>query len=509
MRGEDLSIDLTSKVTRNSLYNLFGQSAMLLVGFLAARVLFRGLGEDAFGLILFATTLNAVLSNLLDLGLMATTVRAIAVHRRDARYLSAYVRTVTTLYWSTYAVLVCGAYLAAPIIVTHWIHLSTLPPETARVALWLLLTGAFSSVLRNLYSGIFRGLQRMEFNNLIDVGMNVLQQAGAIVLLLLGEGLMAVAVWMLFTYLLAVLTYVLCLTRFFPLPAFVPGYEPAIVRDQWRYTASIAGSTVLSTAFVQSDKLVVSKLLPLSAFGYYAFAWASVWRVAALGTVVSQAAFPSLAALLQAGAVERAVRQFRNLQDIVCYATAVPVAALAFGSLPLFRYLFGLHVAESLLLPVLLLSIASYMQATLIMVITVAGAGGRPDLLTRLNLIAVFTFLPALVLLVAMFGLTGAGLAWIAYYGLAYSYLVPRVCRHCLGVSAGSWYRQVGQALAVGTVTYGAGWVVCYALFRTEPSYWVLSFVLATAAFALLAAVTVGRSLATSLLRLTGAAPAA
>jgi O-antigen/teichoic acid export membrane protein len=490
---DPVGAELTSKVTRNALYNLFGQSSLLLLGFLAARFLFRGLGEDAFGLILFATTLNAVMANVLDLGLTATTVRVVAVHRRDVGYVVAYVRTATLLYWSVYVLLVCAAYLTVPAIVTHWIHLSTLSPASAAPALFILLTGAFSSLPRNLYSSLFRGLQRMEFNNVIEVGLNAVQQVGTVAILVFGGGLMTVALWMLLVYAVAALTYLALLTRFLPVGALLPGFSRQAVADQWKYAASVGGSSVLSAAFVQSDKVVVSKLLPLSAFGYYTFAWTAVWRVAALATVVSQAAFPSLAALIQSGDRPRVVEQFRRLQDVVCYATAVPIAALGFMALPAFGYLFGTRVAESLLTPVLLLCLAYYMHATLIMLMAVAGAAGRPDLLTRLNLIAVFTFLPALVLLVIFFGLTGAGLAWLSYYVLAYCYLVPRVCRGCLGISALGWYRRVARVLSFVAGTYGLAWIVCFAFYRYDPAAWVLFFVVSTIPFAALTWFAVGR----------------
>lgn len=484
--------ELTSNVPKNALYNLFGQSALLLLGFLAARILYRGLGEDAFGLILFATTLNAVLATLLDLGMTATTIRVVAVHRRDPGYVTAYIKTATTLYWLVYLFLVGAAYLIVPIIVVHWLHLSTLSPVTAKSVLWLLLAGCLSSVPRNLYSGVFRGLQRMEFNNVIEVGMTVLQQGGAVIILVEGGDLLTVVLWMLLTFALSVATYVVLLTRFLPLEALVPGYSRAVIQDEWKYAASVAGSSVLSMVFAQSDKVVVSKLVALSMFGYYTFVWTSAWKVAALASVVSQAAFPSLAALLQDGAEGQMVKQYRKLQNVVCYATAVAIGALTFAALPAFGYLFGPRVAENLLLPTLLLSFAYYMHATLIMLMTVAVAARRPDLVTRLNLIGVVTFLPALVGLVALLGLTGAGLAWLGYYALAYGYLVPRVCQSCLKVTALSWYRDIGQVFAFVAVTYGVAWSLCFSFHRSDPLAWALSFLAATGAFAALVGVAVG-----------------
>jgi len=43
-----------SKLTKNIIFNLIGQSILLVLGFVAVRYIYRGLGEDALGIICFA-----------------------------------------------------------------------------------------------------------------------------------------------------------------------------------------------------------------------------------------------------------------------------------------------------------------------------------------------------------------------------------------------------------------------------------------------------------------------
>jgi len=50
-----------SRLSSNILWNLAGQAVLLAVGLLAVRFVFRQLGADAFGLILFAQTASFVL----------------------------------------------------------------------------------------------------------------------------------------------------------------------------------------------------------------------------------------------------------------------------------------------------------------------------------------------------------------------------------------------------------------------------------------------------------------
>jgi O-antigen/teichoic acid export membrane protein len=491
--------DMASRVGRNALYNLLGQLGLLGLGLVAARFLFRGLGDDAFGLILFATAFSAVLTGLLELGLIATTVRAVAVHADDAPYLSDYVGTGTSLCWGLYGVLALAGWFLAPVVIDHWIHLRTLSPETATELLRVLLIASFSTIPRNLYSSLFRGMQRMEFNNAIELGAGALQQAGVVAILVLGGGAITVALWILLVAVLATGAYVIALSHFLDPIAMLPRYSRKVVLDHWRFAASVSGNSMLVALFMQSDKLVVSRLLPISAFGYYSFAWSSVWRVAALSTVVSQAAFPSIAGMSRHGATERLARQYHKLHGLVSHIFVVPMAAVAFGAFPVFQYLFGSTVAASLVAPVGLLSVAYYMYATLTMPMAVAAAAGRPELITRVNLIALFTFLPALVGLVAAWGLTGAAVAWLAYYLLTYAFLIPKVCSECLHESAWKWYGGILSVCAKVAVTYGVAWSLCFATYRYSTGVWMLGFVVATVLFTMLAHGTVARSLRGSL----------
>ncbi len=473
-----------SRLSRNVVWNLVGQAALVVLVLVAARFVLRRLGEDAFGLIFFALTLNSVLVGLLDLGISATTVRVVAVTGAGGDGATGYLRTAALFYWCAYLVLAGCTYLAAPVVVVRWTHLSGMAPEPAADLVRLLLLGSLSTLPRSLYASCFRGIQRMEFNNAIEVGMNALQQAGTIAVLLLAGGPMQVAGWFVCCYAAAIAVYAAALTRFLPARSLLPGYSHAAVRAHWRYAAHLSGISVLSMVHTQADKVVIANLLPIGSFGSYAVAAGMVSRVSSVAAAVAQAAFPSLSALFRDGDRERVLGQYRRLQDLVCYGAAFPMAAIAFAALPAFTYLFGRGLAEQLQVPTALLCLGYYLSASVTAPYVASLAAGRPALAARLNVLALFTFLPALVVLVTRFGMTGAALAWIGYQLLSYGYFVPRVCRTCLGIGARAWYAHVGRVLALAGATYGVAWLLAMAVGGGGVAAWSLSFLAATLAFA-------------------------
>jgi O-antigen/teichoic acid export membrane protein len=112
-----------SKLSRNIVANLLGQVFVLLMAFVGTRFVFRGLGGDALGIIIFTLTLGNVLRSVLELGVCSTVVREIAAHRTDdPEYVVGVIGMASLLYWAGFAALTAGTWFAAPPIVHHWIR---------------------------------------------------------------------------------------------------------------------------------------------------------------------------------------------------------------------------------------------------------------------------------------------------------------------------------------------------------------------------------------------------
>src|SRR5208337_5570495 len=174
-------------------YNLFGQGMLVILGFVAVKFIFKQLGQDALGIIYFTLTLNALLTVILSLGINETTVREVAAsHEEDPAYIKHLLQTASFFYWGLYILAAVALYASAPWLVTKWINLDTLSPLTATLILRVLGIAALLALPRSFCTSILRGIQRMEFTNLIDVGASALQQFGTIGILFLGGGLIQV-----------------------------------------------------------------------------------------------------------------------------------------------------------------------------------------------------------------------------------------------------------------------------------------------------------------------------
>ncbi len=492
-----------SRLERNILYNLLGQGLVLVLGFVAVRYVFRRLGSDAFGIILFTQAMSYILVAVLELGVSLTAVREVSAHFQDEpAYVRDLLQTGAFLYWTAYGLVSVAILFLAPVIVAKWINLTTLDPSTAARVLQILGVSVVLALPRSLYASLFRGLQRMAFNNIADVTVSGVQQSGTIAILLLGGTVFQVAYWLAATYGVSILVYMVGASRFVPWQALIPRYSASVVRRNLRFALHTMSISTLATVHMQADKLVVSKLLPIGMLGYYSVASTVASRSTLVTGAVAQAAFPSFSELFHRGDRPGLLEQYRKLHDLVSYASVPVLTAVTFAALPLLTYMFNPSVAHDLLIPVGLLCLGFYLNATLSVPYIFSLAVGKPEIAAKQNLLALFIVPPTMVGAVYFFGMAGAAFSWVLYHLFAYVYGVPRFCRQCMKIPVSSWYLHIGKILILVGGTYGvAGFLVALAGGTRLPTLGV-AYLGASLAFLYAAYLFMGRELRETLLRL-------
>lgn len=489
-----------TRLTRNVIYNVTGQGLVLLLSLIAVRFIFRRLGEDTFGIIFFNLVLVAVLTSALELGVLSTIVREVSSHfESQPDYIRQLIGTTSVLYWSAGVLLVAVIWVTAPLLVTHWINLKTLDPDTAATTLRILSGTALVALPRGLYTSLFRGRQMMGLNNVIDVGTAVIQQAGILLLLLTGGRVYMVAAWISASAILGLLAYVFVAARLFGWRALAPSFHREVVRRNVAFTSHTMTTSILSLVHVQAAQVIVSKLLPIAQFGLYGFASSTVNRATIVSGAVAQAALPSFANLSRLGDRPALLTQYRKLQDLLCFGNVPLFAGVCFAALPVYRYLFNAPAAWMLLVPTAWLCLGSYMSGTVVVPYMFSLAVGRPDITMKTTLLALIVVLPVTAWLIYSFGLPGAGFSWVFYHGFVYAYMVRRICKECLSIAPRDWYFHVAKAMGCAAATYGLAWVAIvipssYSLFGV-----VIGYLVATLGFGAASRFLIGPDLKTTL----------
>jgi O-antigen/teichoic acid export membrane protein len=450
-----------TKLSRNVVYNLVGQALLLAMNFVAVRYVFGRLGDDAVGIIYFSLALNAALCTLLDMGVSTILVREISSHiKGDPGYVRALTRSAVFLATVAVAVLMIAVILAAPALVHRWVRLRDTEPAVAITAMRMLGAGATLILLQRLLSSIVRGIERMEWSNIIDVVTLALQQLGTIVLVVVHGGIVAVACWYAACYAASIVAYVIVVSRLLSWRMLVPRYSQEAVKKNLGYGASMTWISVLSMVHIYADKAFLSKLLPLGQLGTYGFSYTLVSKTSMLTEALAQAVLPRFSFLAAAGDSAMLKRQYDKAQDAACASSVPLLAGIVFAAVPGLTMLFDANIATALRLPIVLLCLGAYLHTTLVIPYYLSLACGRPDISVRANVWALMATVPATGLLIYWFGLVGAGASWIVYNAFVGTLVMPSISADCLGLAWTRWSRHTFKFLGWGVVSYATAWCV-------------------------------------------------
>ncbi len=233
------------------------------------------MGIEAYGLVGIFSSLQAF-SSLFDMGMSTTLNRELsrlAVMPNKAQEMRCMVRTLEVIYWGVAIFLGLAVVSLAGPIAHHWIKGEALSPQAVQQAI-MIMGGvmAFRWPL-SFYSGGLKGLQKQVLLNGIDVGAATLRGLGAVLILWkISPTIQAFFTWQVFANMLHSFTTAGFLWHNLPKSGHRSHFQKASLLRIWRFAAGMTGISVTAIILTQTDKIVLSKILPLEMFGYYTLA---------------------------------------------------------------------------------------------------------------------------------------------------------------------------------------------------------------------------------------------
>lgn len=318
-----------SRIRNNIIANYAGACWGALMSFIFIPWYIRYLGIEAYGIIGFFASIQTVLA-LMDAGLTATFSREIASMsgRTDSgQILRDLTRTFSTVYWGI--AIAAGLLFAglAPVFAHFWLKAEALSKSTITLSTLIMGLGIIARWPGNIYSGGLAGLQHMVAINVVNVVASTLRGLGTIgVLHFLSPTLMGYFGWHLVISILSTLTFKFLLWRRLPVGG-TARFDLSLLKARWRFALGLLGNNLLGLLLIQLDKIVLSKILPLREFGYYALA-STVGGIVylALGPIVG-AYFPRFVTLIAAHRTQDLAEAFHSACQLIT-VTVVPLGFL-------------------------------------------------------------------------------------------------------------------------------------------------------------------------------------
>jgi O-antigen/teichoic acid export membrane protein len=438
-------------IRANVVANLLGKAWSGLANFIFVPIYLKFVGIESYALIGFFASLMT-LSLTLDLGLSTTITRELArlsALGTDALKQRELVRSLELIYWAVGLLLGCAVLAGAGWLASVWLSPQSLTVERTTHAIQLMGVAIFLRWPVSLYSGALMGLGHQVQANVVSMVFATLQGLAAVLTL----WLIAPTIEAFFEAQIGV-----ALVQIVALPWLVwrvlPGRVPVrfsmvAVRSIFHFAAGMSGITILSVFLTQADKFVVSKLLPLTDFGYYALA-SSISGVLNMPALAIYAAmFPVLSGLATQQRTDELSRQYHRSCRLASVLILPPATLLIFFS----QQLLGYYVRDTMVVDqsyqlLALMSVGSLLLALMAMPLALQLAYGWTRLSLYKNLIAVVIYIPLVAMLARQYGPLGAAAAWISLTAGYFLVEVPVMHRRLLPGQAGRWYlKDVGMPL--------------------------------------------------------------
>jgi O-antigen/teichoic acid export membrane protein len=434
-----------------------------IVGLAAVPFYLHYLGIASYGLIGFFAALQAVFG-LLDMGLAPTINRevarsSVAGDRSAVRNL---LYTLATAYWAIAGLIAVAIFGSAAFISHHWLNSGKIATPVVAQAVMLMGLVIACRFPVGLYMGALMGAQRMVSASAIEATMVTFANVGAIaVLALVSPTVGAFFLWQALAALLTVVVVRAAAWRALRDSGDTrkPHFDRAGVRRIWRFSAGMAVIAVLGTIFLQSDKIILSKIVSLADLGRYTIAALAARSLYLFMTPAFGAVYPRLTALQATGDTEQIKALYKSGTRLLM-AVVFPVAAFVgvFSTEIITLWTGDAPLAQSVHVVVELLLLGTAFNAAMHFPYALQLAYGKSSLPVLINIILLAAFVPLLVALALSYGVTGAAAAWAilnSLYLLLGTWMTHRTILRGEGLR---WIvADVGLPLLVTIMVVGAG----------------------------------------------------
>ena len=431
-------------LSRNLLAGLANSIWTALIGLAVVPLYLKYLGIEAYGLIGFFVTTQALLQ-LLDMGL------APAINREVARYSAAgdligvgkLLHTLAVVYWSMAVIIVLLMVVFSPIIAKYWLQSNHLSPQEISNSIMLMGLVVACRWPIGLYQGALIGAQRLVLSSTVSIAMVTLGNLGAVVILaFVSPTIEAFFIWQAGVSFIYASVMRLAAWR-------VIGRATAVCfdRDQlkniWRFSAGMSRLSFLGLLLNQLDKVILSKILSLEAYAHYMLATVVVSGLFVIVAPTFNIIYPRFTELVVTGNIEKLIYLYRMGTRALATILFPAAMLLAIFSEDLVRLWTGNSYVAAHVAPIIsLLVVGTALQGVMYFPYTLQLAYGMTRLPLIICFIMVIVMVPLIVFLASTYQALGGAMTWLAInilYLLLGTWLTHR---HLLKGIGGKWLTQ-------------------------------------------------------------------
>ncbi len=408
------------RLGRNLLAGLANSIWSALIGLAVVPLYLKYLGIEAYGLIGFFATTQAVLS-LLDMGLAPTINREVArcSATGDLKQAGKLLHTLAIVYWSMAIAIALLVIALAPWIAEYWLQSKHLTQQTVEHAVMLMGLVVACRWPIGLYQGALMGAQRLTVSSSVSIVMATFGSLGAVaVLAFVSPTIEALFIWQAGVALVYAAIMRLAAWRVIGRLKVIR-FDVDELKRIWRFSAGMSGVAISAVILMQLDKVLLSRILSLEDFGRYALAGVVASGLYVLLTPAFNVIYPRLSALVVTGDTKTLISLYRNgTRLLLAILFPISVTAAVFSNELLFLWTGNSSLASSTAPIVSLFLLGTALNGAMHFPYALQLAYGMTRLPLIINAILIMVMIPMTIFLALRFGAIGGAISWALLNGI-------------------------------------------------------------------------------------------
>lgn len=402
-----------SSVTRNTLFNLIGESLPLLVALFAIPLLIEGLGLPRFGILTISWMIVGYFS-LFDFGLGRAMTKLVAEKLGTADE-----PKIPGIVWTSLVLMfllgMLGVIVLLPflrLIVYSWLKIpENLQAESFQA--FYLLTLSIPIIITSVgLRGVLEAKQCFGLVNIIRIPLGVYSFLGPLIVVYFTQSLVVIIIVLIIGRVLGwIANLFVC---FHVLPALSRSFvfQRKTIKPLFFFGGWMTVSNLISPIMVYMDRLFIGSIVSVTAVAFYTTPFEIVTKLLIIPRALGCVLFPAIATFYihdKDFAAALYIRVVKYMFSIMFFLVLLLIA-LAYEGLALWLgeefAMKSTFVAQCLAIGVLINSLGQ-------IPFTCLQSIGRPDMTAKMHMLELPLYLVFLWKMIVCFGIEGAAVAWV------------------------------------------------------------------------------------------------
>jgi len=404
---------------KNIIYNYISQIYITIIGIILIPRYIEYMGAEAYGLVGFYAMLQGWFA-LLDFGLTPAIARETARFNGGAIEVISFCRLFKVLEWLFFTVALIGGclmFFASEYIVNNWLKFSHLNIDEVKASIKIIALIISFRLLCGLYRSVISGSERIIGLSILNSIIATLRFVGIIPVLIYVDA--STVFFFSFQLIISIFELIVLIIFAYRLIPKVSNHQYIAwdfnyLKSIIKFALTIAFTAIVWVLITQTDKLILSKIMPLSEYGGYTIATLVAGGVLIISSPIASVIMARLTKLEAEKKYSELIVKYRQCTQLVVIISSATSLTMAFNAEALLWSWTGNIQLSHQAAPILTLySLGNGILAITSFPYYLQYAKGDLKLHFIGNIVFVLVLIPSIILAAIYFGAKGAGLVWL------------------------------------------------------------------------------------------------